>query len=107
MSHKCVADTYWINNTFSANSSINNSNPHFLTSKNNAEKQKLNLKSNNSEKYNQQPFTPAELQEALETSHNTAINPDEIYYEFLKHLPQNSLNYLLTISNDISQNHRK
>ena len=44
---------------FSPNSSINNSDPHFLTFKNNAEKQKLN-KSNNSEKYNQ-PFTPAEL----------------------------------------------
>ena len=84
--------------TFSANSSLNNSNPHFLTFKNNAEKQKLNFNSNNSEKYNQ-PFTPAELEEAIETSHDTANGPDEIHYEFLKHLPKNSLDYLLTIFN--------
>ena len=60
--------------TFSAYSSINYSNPHFLTLKNNAEKQKLNFKSNNSEKYNQ-PFKSSELQEAIETSHSTAIGP--------------------------------
>ena len=66
---KDIADT--LAETFSANSSINNSNPHFLTFKNNAEKQKLNFKSYNSEKYNQ-PFTQAELQEAIEASLNTA-----------------------------------
>ena len=59
---KDIADT--LAETFSANSSLNNSIPHFLTFKNNAEKQKLDFKSNNSEKYNQ-PFTPAELQEAI------------------------------------------
>ena len=81
--------------TFSANSSINNSNQHFLTFKNNAEKQKLNFKSNNSEKYSQ-PFTQVELQEAMKTSHNTAVGPDEIHYEFLKHLPKNSFDCLQT-----------
>ena len=85
---------------FSANSSIYNSNPHFLTFKNNAEKQKLNFKSNNSEIY-YQPFTPAELIEAIKTSHNTAVSPDQIHYDFLKYLPKNSLNYLLTIYNDV------
>ena len=77
----------------------------------NTEIQKLNFKSNNSEKYNQ-PFTPAELQEAIETSHNTAVVPDEIHYQFLKHLPKNSIDYLLKIFNDIwitvnSKNHGK
>ena len=33
---------------------------------------KLNFKSNTSEKYNQ-PFIPAELQEAIKTSQNTAV----------------------------------
>ena len=80
--------------------SANFSSPHFLTFKNNMEKQKLNFKSNNSEKYNQ-PFTPIELQKAIKTSHNTAVSPDEIHYEFLKHLLKNSLDYLLTIFNDI------
>ena len=80
--------------------SANFSNPHFLTFKNNTEKQNLNFKSNSSEKYNQ-PFTPIELQKAIKTSHNTAVSPDEIHYEFLKHLLKNSLDYLLTIFNDI------
>ena len=61
---------------------------------------KLNFKSNNSEKYNQ-PFTPAELQETIKKSHNTTVGPDEIHYQFLKHLPKKSLDYLLTIFNDI------
>ena len=69
-SQKDIADT--LAEIFSANSS--NSNSHFLTFKNNAEKQKLSFTSNNSEKYNQ-PFTPAELQEAIEASHNTSNRP--------------------------------
>ena len=80
---KDIEDT--LAETFSANSSLNISNPHFLTFKSNTEKQKLNFKFKNSEIYNQ-PFTPAELQEAIETSHNTAVSPDEIHYDFLKHL---------------------
>ena len=55
---------------------------------------------NNSEKYNL-PFTPAELKEAIQTSHNTAVGQDEIHYEFLKHFTKNSLNYLLKMFNDI------
>ena len=51
--------------TFSANSSLNNSNPHFLTFKNNVEKQKLKFKFSNPEKYNQS-FTLTEQQEAIE-----------------------------------------
>ena len=81
---KDIADT--LAETFSANSSLNNSNPHFLTFKTNAEKQKLNFKSNNSEKYNQS-FTPAELQEANKTLRSTAVKSNEIHYDFLKHLP--------------------
>ena len=95
---KDIADT--LAETFSANSSFNNSNPYFLTFKNSIEKQKLNFKSNNSEKYNQL-FILAKLQEAIETLHNTAVGPDEIHYDFLKHLPKNSLDYLPTICNDI------
>ena len=64
-------------------SSLSTSNPHFLIFKSNAEKQKLNFKSTNFEKYNQ-PLISAELQEAIQTSHNT----DEIHDDFLKHLPK-------------------
>ena len=38
--------------TFSENSSLNNSNPEFISYKSKSEKQKLNFKTNNSEKYN-------------------------------------------------------
>ena len=73
--------------TFSVNSSLNNSNPYFLTFKNILEKQKLNFNSNNSEKFNQL-FIPEELQEVVKTSHNTEVGPDEIHYNFLKHRPK-------------------
>ena len=69
--------------TFSENSSLKNSNPQFISYKSKSEKQRLNFKTNNSEKYNL-PFIPAELKEAIQTSHNTAVGPDEIHYEFLK-----------------------
>ena len=85
--------------TFSENSSLKNSNPQFISYKSKSKKQRLNFKTNNLEKYNL-PFTPAELKEAIQTSHNTAVGPDEIHYEFLKHL-KNSLNYLLKIFNNI------
>ena len=67
------------------------------------EKLKLNFRSNNTESYDL-PFTTEELKDAIQTSHNTVIGPDEIYYEFLKHLPKKSLDYLLIIFNDIWMN---
>ena len=86
--------------TFSENSSLKNSNPQFIFYKSKSEKQRLNFKTNNLEKYNL-PFKLAELKEAIQTSHNTAVGPDEIHYVFLKHLTKNYLNYLLKIFNDI------
>ena len=49
------------------NSSLKNSNPQFISYKSKSEKQKLNFKTINSEKYNL-PFTPAELKEAIQIS---------------------------------------
>ena len=46
-SKKDIADI--LAETISANSSFDNSNPQFFTFKSNAEKQRLNFKSNNSE----------------------------------------------------------
>ena len=34
-------------------------------------------------------------------SHNTAVGPDEIHYEFLKHLPSSSLDSLLHVFNNV------
>ena len=60
-----------------------------------AEKTKLNFKSNNLEDYNQ-PFSLSEL-----TDHDTAVGPDEIHCEFLKHLPSSSLEFLLQVFNEV------
>ena len=46
----------------------------------------------------------SELQEAIQKSHNTTVRPDDVYYEFLRHLPPKSLNYLLSAFNEIWQN---
>ena len=53
----------------------------------------------NHEKYNV-PFT-SELLDALHKSHYTAVGPDDIYYQILKHLPNRTLETLLNILNDI------
>ena len=88
---------------FSENSSPKNSNQQFISYKSKSEKQRLNFKTNNSEKYNL-PFTLAELKEAIQPTDNIAVVPDEIHYEFLKHFTKNSLNYLQKIFNDIGIN---
>ena len=82
---KDIADELVI--TFPKNSLAKNGNEKFAKFKQKAEKLKLNFKSNNTESYNL-PFTIEELKDAIQTSHNTAIGPDEIHYEFLKHLPK-------------------
>ena len=85
--------------TFSNNSSSKHYSKQFQKIKRTKEKTKLKFKSNNSEDYNK-PFTLSELTDSILKSHNTAVGPDEIHYEFLKKLPEVSLNYLLNIFND-------
>lgn len=60
----------------------------------------LNFSSKNTEAYNNL-FTQVELIEAIKQSHNTVVGPDQIHYEFIKQLPQESLKYLLNIFNNI------
>ena len=83
-----------------ADSSSTNSNTEFHKYKDKKEKQKLNFKSGNTESYNEL-FSLSELNEAIQKSHNTAIGPDEIHYEFLRQLLSKSLEWLLTALNDI------
>ena len=68
--------------------------------KKNAEKTKLNFKSNNLEYYNH-PFSLSELTDCIMKSHDTAVGPDEIHYEFLKQLPSCSLDFLLHAFNEV------
>ena len=69
--------------TFSNNSSSTHYSKQFQHIKKNADKTKLNFKSNNLEDYNR-PFSLSELTDCIMKSHNTAVGPDEIHYEFLK-----------------------
>ena len=84
-------------------SSSTNSNIEFLKYKDKKEKQKLNFTSGDTESYNKL-FSLSELKEVIQKSHNTAVSPDEIHYEFLRQLPSKSLEYLLTALNDIWKN---
>ena len=69
--------------SFFKNSSTNNYSKQYQNIKRNAEKTKLNLKSNNIEDYNQSSSS-TELRDSILKSHNKAVGPDEIHYEFLK-----------------------
>ena len=64
------------------------------------EKVKLNFKSLNNEIYNKD-FNLDEYVEAIQLSHYSATGPDEIHYQLLKHLPDNSLQTFLNVFNYI------
>ena len=53
---------------------------------NQAENSKISFKSNNSETYNNL-FSLDELANAISISQDTAVGPDDIHYQMLKHLP--------------------
>ena len=84
----------------SKNSSSNNYSTKFQKYQEKAEKEHLDFDTDNSENYSVQ-FTTRELCDALKKSQDTAIRPDEIHYQLLKHLPRDSLVVLLDIYNDI------
>lgn len=85
---------------FERNSSTEHYTETFPKNKNKREKVKLDFKSNNFASYNSL-FHLKELKEALQKSPDTAVGPDEIHYQFLKHLPRESLIVLLRIFNEI------
>ena len=96
-----IADT--LGETFCHNSSSFNYSESFRKIKTEQEKVKLNFKSQNNEIYNKD-FNLDELVEAIQLSHDSATGPDEIHYQMLKHLPENSLETLLNILNYIWTN---
>ena len=72
----------------------------FAKTKREAEKIPLDFSSENSEDYNL-PFSLHELKAALAGAGDTATGIDDIHYQFIKHLPEESLLVLLGIYNDI------
>ena len=95
---KDIANT--LADEFEKNSSTGHYSAAFQAFKANAEKRSISFKSNNTEVYNNL-FSFAELEDAIKKSHDTAVGPDDIHYQFLKHLPEESLQLLLDIFNNI------
>ena len=93
-----IADT--LGETFCHNSSSINYSESFLKIKTEQEKVKLNFKSQNDEIYSKD-FNLDEIVEAIQLSHDSAMGPDEIHYQMLKHLPDTFLETLLNIFNYI------
>lgn len=85
---------------FAYNSSTSHYTPQFQKFKKTQEQHNLNFKSKNSEDYNML-FSMTELCEAIRHSHDTAPGPDNVHYQFLKHLPKTSLQLLLSLFNNI------
>ena len=93
-----IAET--LGETFLNNSCSRNYSEKFQKVKEEQEKVKLNFKSANNKEYNSL-FNFDELLEAINQSHDSATGPDEIHYQMLKHLPESSLQALLSIFNHI------
>jgi len=93
-----IANT--IAQTFSNNSSTENYSSKFQSFRRQAENQQLKFESSNYENYNN-PFSLDELTDAISKSHNTAVGPDDVHYQMLKHLPNDALLTLLNILNNV------
>ena len=64
------------------------------------EKRNLKFSSDNTELYNQS-FSLSELKDALSKAVDSSPGPDDIHYQFLKHLHDSSLSVLLKTFNGI------
>ena len=95
-----VAVSNLIAETISENSSAKNYCAQFQKIKATEESKPCNFQSNNSEDYNVL-FSLQELKLALQKSTDSATGLDGIHYQFLTHLPEESLRLLLSIFNHI------
>ena len=87
---------------FSRHSASDNYNNTFQIYRHHAESLKLKFDSDNMEVYNTQ-FSIDELKDSICKSHDTAVGPDDIHYQMLKHLPEDVLFTLLDLLNNIWQ----
>ena len=91
-----IANT--LGHTFSNNSSTQHYTDRFNAHRLLAERQQLKFNSNNNETYNSL-FSIDELSKAITKSSDSAVGPDDIHYQMLKHLPESALSTLLHIFN--------
>ena len=92
-----------LGHSFSSNSSSEHYSDTFNTHRKEAEKQRLKFKSKNTELYNAD-FSLDELKLAIDKSSDSAVGPDEVHYQMLKHLPHSALQTLLHTVNKIWSN---
>ena len=85
---------------FEKNSSSDHYTAKFQRFKAIRERQHHKFSSDNLELYNEL-FSMHELKTALSKAHDTAVGPDDIHYQVLKHLPEESLCVLLDLFNQI------
>ena len=93
-----IADTLAEN--FSEVLSSRHYNAKFQSHKEHTESHPLRFNSNNTETCNTY-FTMDELLDSLAKSSDSAVGPDDIHYQMLKHLPSDALQSLLNTLNDI------
>lgn len=95
---KEVADI--LANTFHQNSSSENYCEEFQSVKRNAEKKPCDFQKDSAQDYNLL-FNINELKDAITKTNNSAPGPDEIHYQFIRHLPPEVLTILLSLFNYI------
>ena len=104
--NKVIDNLQDIANTIGSTLSYNSFSQHytkpFQKHKSHIETRPVKFSSDNTESYNKL-FTVHELKSALQKSHDTAVGPDEVHYQMLKHLPEAAMDTLLHIFNDIWQ----
>ncbi|GFY21435.1 RNA-directed DNA polymerase from mobile element jockey [Trichonephila clavipes] len=89
-----------IGKTFASVSSSDSYSPAFQATKNSLERTPINFRCRQPLPYNCD-FDMFELKRALSSAHNTSPGPDEISYELLRHLNEDSLVGLLYLFNRI------
>ena len=88
--------------SFAAKSSPDHYQEKFRKIRDKEKENTLDFESDNDEKYNVN-FSKRELIKSIAQTTDSATGPDEIHYQFLKHLPDVSLDLLLLLLNDLWQ----
>ena len=88
--------------SFAAKSSPDHYQEKFRKIRDKEKENTLDFESDNDEKYNVN-FSKRELIKSITQATDSATGPDEIHYQFLKHLPDVSLDLLLFLLNDLWQ----
>ena len=88
--------------SFAAKSSPDHYQEKFRKIRDKEKENTLDFESDNEEKYNVD-FSKRELVKSIAQATDSATGPDEIHYQFLKHLPDVSLDLLLLLLNDLWQ----